>query len=132
MVSIITFKTLLLFKFFNVAIQKKSILIYHFWTVLKFVLFLNFVTWSTEEDHCKKLYGEGTTYNTYYTDIESTRLNLYAICQHFLWCVSVYLSLGISNDFHSARPLGQAESWYWCECVSVCVSVCPSRYLLDL
>ena len=26
--------------------------------------------------------------------------------------------------FHSAKPLGQAESWYWCVCVSVCLFVC--------
>ena len=34
--------------------------------------------------------------------------------------------------FHSARSLGQAESWYWCVCLCVCVYLCvcaPSRSL---
>ena len=26
--------------------------------------------------------------------------------------------------FHSAQPLGQAESWYWCVCLYVCLFVC--------
>ena len=36
--------------------------------------------------------------------------------------------------FHPARPLGQAESWYWCICLSVCVClyICPSRRSLIL
>ena len=40
--------------------------------------------------------------------------------------------------FHSARPLGHAQSWYWCVCLSVCLYVCPPPaeawtfgYLLD-
>ena len=33
-----------------------------------------------------------------------------------------YILLG----FHSARPLGQAESWYWFVCPSVCMCVCLS------
>ena len=30
----------------------------------------------------------------------------------------------IVSPFHSAWPLGQAESWYWCVCLFVCVCVC--------
>ena len=38
----------------------------------------------------------------------------------------ILLSQCIYPYFHSARPLGKAESWYWCVCLSVCVSVCVS------
>ena len=39
--------------------------------------------------------------------------------------------LGLAKGwvFHSARNLGQAESWYWCVCLCVCLHVVPARSL---
>ena len=47
-------------------------------------------------------------------------------CSCFSWTFLIFVCLNIlfimNIYFHSARPLGQAESWYWCVCLSVCLS----------
>ena len=41
-------------------------------------------------------------------------------------CLDILTFHVIFLSFHSAWPLSQAESWYWCVCFFVCVCACRS------
>ena len=64
---------------------------------------------------------DGAGYTDTHTDFAQVSLTQLSVSTDLQTCTDRETT---AEHFHSARPLGQVESWYWSVCLSVCMSVC--------